>query len=79
LKELPMEKKDKPKELPLLATAKKPAASRSIAIQMKSEGWRALRDLALDRNTSLQKLGIEAFNDLMAKHGRKHKIESAWE
>jgi hypothetical protein len=28
---------------------------------------------------SLQKLGVEAFNDLMAKHGRKQKIESAWD
>ena len=72
-----MAKKDKPKSLLLLApTVKKPAGARSIAIQMKPEGWRALRDLALDRNISLQKLGIEAFNDLMAKHGRKQKIES---
>jgi hypothetical protein len=46
---------------------------------MKPEGWRALRDLALDLNTSLQRLGVEAFNDLMAKHGRKQKIESAWD
>ena len=75
-----MAKKDKPKELPLFAPdKKKPGEARSIAIQMKPEGWRALRDLALDRNTSLQKLGIEAFNDLMAKHGRKHRIESAWD
>jgi hypothetical protein len=34
---------------------------------------------ALDRDTSVQKLGIEAFTDLMVKHGRKQKIESAWD
>ena len=32
----------------LAPTVKKPAGARSIAIQMKPEGWRALRDLALD-------------------------------
>ena len=75
-----MAKKEKPKALPLLAsTVKKPVGAKSIAVQMKPEGWRALRDLALDLNTSLQKLGIEAFNDVMAKHGRKQKIESAWD
>jgi hypothetical protein len=60
------------------ATPLKPKG-RSIAVQMKPEGWRALHDLALDRNTSLQKLAIEALNDLLVKHGRKQKIESAWD
>jgi hypothetical protein len=49
----------------------------TIVIQLKPDSWRALRQLALDMDTSVQKLGIEAFTDLMAKHGRKQKIESA--
>ena len=43
---------------------------------MKREGWRALNDLALDLDTSLQKLGIEAFNDLLEKNGRGRPVES---
>jgi hypothetical protein len=31
------------------------------------------------RFIKVQDLGIEAFNDVMAKHGRKQKIESAWD
>jgi hypothetical protein len=38
-----------------------------------------VRQLALDLDTSMQRLGIEAWNDLMAKHGRKVKIDGAWE
>ena len=46
---------------------------------MEPDGWRAVHDLALDLDASLQKLGIEVFNDVMAKHGRKQKIESEWQ
>ena len=75
-----MAKKSTPKSAPLLAPAsKRPADAKSIAIQIKPEGWRAVRDLALDLNTSVQKLGVEAFNDLLARHGRKAKVESAWD
>ena len=49
----------------------------TIVVQLKPDSWRALRQLALDLDTSVQKLGIEAFTDLMAKHGRKQK--SAWD
>jgi hypothetical protein len=79
-----MAKKAKPKDLPLLATKdgavlKRPKDARAIVVQVKPDGWRALRQLALDLETSVQKLEVEAFNDLMAKHGRKQKIESAWD
>jgi hypothetical protein len=75
-----MAKKAKSKDLPLLAsTLKRPVGARAIVVQVKEDSWRALRQLALDMDTSVQKLGIEAFTDLMAKHGRKQKIESAWD
>jgi hypothetical protein len=51
----------------------------TIVVQLKPDSWRALRQFALDLDTSVQKLGIEALTDLMAKHGRKQKIESAWD
>jgi hypothetical protein len=51
----------------------------TIVVQLKPDSWRALRQFALDLDTSVQKLGIEACTDLMAKHGRKQKIESAWD
>jgi hypothetical protein len=58
---------------------KRPAGARAVVVQLKPEGWRALRQLALDLDTSVQRLGVEAFNDLMAKHGRKQTIVGAWE
>jgi len=48
-------------------------------VQLNPESWKAIRQLALDLDTTVQGLGIEAFNLLMAKHGRKVKIESAWD
>jgi hypothetical protein len=34
-------------------------------------GLKALRQLALDRDTTLQALGIEALNDLLRKNGAR--------
>ena len=33
----------------------------------------------VSRRISVQRLDVEAINDLMARHGRKQKIEGAWE
>jgi hypothetical protein len=75
-----MGKKSKPIPAPLLAPeSRRPADAKSIVVQVKADGWREIRRLALDLDTSVQRLGVEAWNDLMAKHGRKVKIESAWD
>jgi hypothetical protein len=75
-----MAKKAKSEAAPLLAsTLKRPVDAKAIVIQVKPEGWRALRHLAVDLETSVQKLGVEALNDLLAKHGRKGTVESAWD
>ncbi len=75
-----MAKKSKPANAPLLAPeSRRPADAKSIVVQVKAEGWREVRRLALDLDTSVQRLGVEAWNDLLAKHGRKVKIESAWD
>ncbi len=57
----------------------RPADAKGVNVQLKPDSWRAMRQLALDQNTSVQKIAVEAFNDLMAKHGRKVKIEGAWD
>jgi hypothetical protein len=43
---------------------------------MNPEGLRALRQLALDKDRTLQALGIEAFNDLLRKYGAKSVLEN---
>jgi hypothetical protein len=44
---------------------------RGLLIRVNSTGLRALRQLALDQDRTLQSLGIEALNDLLRKHGSK--------
>ena len=44
---------------------------RGLLIRVNVDGLRALRQLALDRDTTLEALGIEAFNDLLRKHGSR--------
>jgi hypothetical protein len=56
------------------ASAGKSAAltgHRGILTRVNREGWKALRLLSIERDTSLQALAIEAFNDLLAKHGKR--------
>jgi hypothetical protein len=44
---------------------------RGILIRVNSAGLRALRQLALDQDRTLQAVSIEAFNDLLRKYGAK--------
>jgi hypothetical protein len=58
-----MAKKAKTEGAPLLSpTLKRPADAKAIVIQVKPEGWRAIRHLAVDLETSVQRLGVEALN-----------------
>ena len=43
---------------------------------MSPDGWRALRRLALEGDTTLNALAIEAFNDLLRKYGKKASVEN---
>jgi hypothetical protein len=38
---------------------------------MNIEGWRALKVLAVEKEATLNALAVEAFNDLLKKHGRR--------
>jgi hypothetical protein len=44
---------------------------RGVLIRVNAAGLRALRQLALDQDRTLQSLGVEAFNDLLRKHGSR--------
>ena len=43
---------------------------KGVLIKVNEEAWRALRILAIEKNMTLQALGIEALNDLLKKNGR---------
>ena len=42
---------------------------RGLLVRVNDAGYRALRQLALDEDTTLQSLAIEALNDLLKKRG----------
>jgi hypothetical protein len=49
---------------------------RVITTRTNTEGWRALRGLAVDQDTTLNALAIEAFNDLLKKYGKRPSVEN---
>jgi hypothetical protein len=53
-----------------------PDPSKGLLIRMNLEGWRSLRILAAETDTTLNALAIEAFNDLLKKHGKKQTVEN---
>jgi hypothetical protein len=42
----------------------------------KCWGWRALKMLAVEKDTTLNALAVEAFNDLLKKHGKRQSVEN---
>lgn len=50
--------------------------ARGLLIRVNHEGLMAVRALRDHLNTSIQALGVEAWNDLLAKHGRKPALKS---
>ena len=57
------------------ASASMPA--RGILTRINAEGLKALRQLALDRDTTVQALLIEAANDLLRKYKRRPVAQTA--
>jgi hypothetical protein len=53
-----------------------PDAFKQVLTRMSLGGWRALRMLALEENSTLNALAIEAFNDLLRKYGKKASVEN---
>jgi len=54
-----------------------PVAARGILTRINPEGLKALRQLALDRDTTVQALMIEAANDLLRKYRRRPVAQTA--
>ena len=50
--------------------------TKHILTRVDPEGFKALRILALELNAPMQALGIMAFNDLLAKHGKKVTVRN---
>lgn len=47
-----------------------PADMKTVQVRINKQGWRALRDLASDNDTSLEALMVEALNDVLLKNRR---------
>jgi hypothetical protein len=43
---------------------------------MGVDGWRALRLLAVEHDTTINAPAIEAFNDLLKKYGKRQTVEN---
>jgi hypothetical protein len=57
-------------------TARDPGAFKSVLTRINVEGWRALRMLAVEHDTTLNALAVEAFNDLLKKYGKRQSVEN---
>jgi hypothetical protein len=57
-------------------TARDAGAFKSVLSRINTDGWRALRLLAVERDTTLNALAIEAFNDLLKKYGKRQSVEN---
>jgi hypothetical protein len=55
---------------------KNPEAFKQVLTRMGAEGWRALRMLAVERDTTINALAIEAFNDLLKKYGKRSVVQN---
>jgi hypothetical protein len=53
-----------------------PGSFKAILTRLDADGWRALRLLAAERDTTLNALAIEAFNDLLKKYGKQQSVEN---
>jgi hypothetical protein len=56
--------------------ASEPETFKGIMTRMNEAGWRALRILAAERNTTLNAVTIEALNDLLKKYGKKACVQN---
>ena len=43
---------------------------KGILVRARPEAWKALKQIALDREITLQDLMVEAINDALVKHGK---------
>ena len=53
-----------------------PGSFKAILTRLNTDGWRALRLLAVENDTTLNALAVEAFNDLLKKYGKRQAVEN---
>jgi hypothetical protein len=53
-----------------------PGSFKGLLIRMNLGGWRELRILAAERDTTLNALAVEAFNDLLKKRGKQPVVQN---
>ena len=56
--------------------ARDPGAYKSVLVRINLEGWKALKVLAVENETTMNALAVEAFNDLLKKHGKRVGVEN---
>jgi hypothetical protein len=56
--------------------ARDPGAFKSVLVRINADGWRALKMLAVENDATLNALAVEAFNDLLKKHGKRQSVEN---
>jgi hypothetical protein len=56
--------------------ARDPGAFKSVLVRINPDGWRALKVLAVEGETTLNALAVEAFNDLLRKRGKCPAVEN---
>jgi hypothetical protein len=56
--------------------ARDPGAFKLVLTRVNADGWRALKMLAVERDTTINALAIEAFNDLLKKYGKRQSVEN---
>jgi hypothetical protein len=54
--------------------ARDPGAFKSVLVRINIEGWKALKVLAVEQEATLNALAVEAFNDLLKKHGKRQSV-----
>jgi hypothetical protein len=60
---------------PAAADTKRERA-KGVLTRVNTEGQRALRILAIERDMTLQALAVEALNDLLAKYGKPRTVRN---
>ena len=53
-----------------------PGSFKGVLVRLNLAGWRELRILAAERDTTLNALAIEALNDLLKKRGKEPVVEN---
>jgi hypothetical protein len=56
--------------------ARDPGSFKALLVRLNMDGWRELRILAAERDTTLNALAIEALNDLLKKRGKEPVVEN---